>query len=76
VAIDTAAKRRSASGVAYHPLGVGVTPDATQGVAWRQQVAWSYSGIAVDGPSPIADFWCALTGSSAITGGGDLETLG
>lgn len=45
MAIDTAAKRRSAAGVAFLPLGPGVTPDATKPVAWRQQSAWGYSGI-------------------------------
>lgn len=47
MAIDTAAKRRSAGGVAFLPLGPGVTPDAAKPVAWRQQAAWSYSGISL-----------------------------
>lgn len=45
MAIDTAAKRRSAAGVPFLPLGPGVTPDASKPVAWRQQSAWGYSGI-------------------------------
>ncbi len=48
MAIDTAPKRRSVAGIAAHPLGPAVTPDATPGVEWRQQVAWGYSGIAPD----------------------------
>lgn len=46
MAIDSAEKRRSAAGVAFLPLGPGVTPNASKDVEWRQQSAWSYSGIA------------------------------
>lgn len=45
MAIDTAAKRRSAAGLPFLPLGPGVTPDAGKGQAWRQQAGWGYSGI-------------------------------
>lgn len=45
MAIDTASKRRSAAGVAFLPLGPGVTPNSAKPVSWRQQAAWSYSGI-------------------------------
>lgn len=45
--IDTAEKRRSAAGVAFFVVGPGVTPTASKDVEWRQQSAWSYSGIAV-----------------------------
>jgi hypothetical protein len=48
--IDTAAKRRSAAGVAFLPLGPGVTPNAAKNAAWRQQAGWGYSGIAADAP--------------------------
>jgi hypothetical protein len=48
--IDTAAKRRSAGGVAFLPLGPGVTPNAAKNAAWRQQAGWGYSGIAADSP--------------------------
>lgn len=47
MAIDTAAKRRAAGGVAFLPLGPGVTPDAAKPNTWRQQAAWSYSGISL-----------------------------
>lgn len=64
MAIDTAAKRRSAAGVPFLPLGPGVTPDATPGIAWRQQVAWSYSGITTISFSPqiyTANVFCNIT---------------
>lgn len=52
MAIDTADKRRSVAGV---PLGTGITPDATNSLAWRQQVGWSYSGIPAASP-PVGTF--------------------
>ena len=52
MAIDTAEKRRSAAGVGFLPLTPGVTPNAAKDVEWRQQSAWSYSGIAPAGPGP------------------------
>lgn len=74
MAIDTAAKRRSVASVAFLPLGEGVTPDATPGVEWRQQVGWGYSGIAAgaDGGEEDTPFWCSLTGMSGMTGGSDI----
>lgn len=45
MAIDNAEKRRSAGGAGFHPLGPGVTPTADKDTDWRQQSAWSYSGI-------------------------------
>lgn len=47
MAIDTAEKRRSAAGVPFVVLGPGVTPNAAKDQEWRQQSAWSYSGILV-----------------------------
>jgi hypothetical protein len=49
MAIDTAEKRRSVSGVGFLPLIPGVTPELSKDVDWRQQAGWSYSGVAVDG---------------------------
>lgn len=49
MAIDTAAKRRSASGTQALPIPV-VTPNASKPVAWRQQAAGTYSGIAPSAP--------------------------
>lgn len=48
--IDTAEKRRSAAGVPSLPVGPGVTPDASQDEAWRQQAGWGYSGIPTSAP--------------------------
>lgn len=45
MAIDSAAKRRSAGGLPF-PLGPGVTPNSAKDAAWRQQVAWGYGGAA------------------------------
>lgn len=47
MAIDTAEKRRSAGGVAFLPLGPGVTPNSSKDNEWRYQSGWSYSGILV-----------------------------
>lgn len=49
MAIDTAAKRRSVSGITY--LVPGVTPNASKPVAWRQQSGWGYSGIEPGEPA-------------------------
>jgi len=46
MAIDTAAKRRGASGIPSFPLGPGVTPDSDKDTFWRQTVGWGYGGIA------------------------------
>lgn len=53
MAIDSAAKRRNVSGIAAIPLGPGVTPNASPGVAWRQQVGWGYAGIAPAVADPL-----------------------
>lgn len=50
MAIDSAEKRRAVAGIAAHPMGPAVTPNASKDAEWRQQVAWSYSGIAADEP--------------------------
>lgn len=56
MAINSAELRRSASGVPFFPLGPGVTPNSDKDKEWRQQVAWSYSGIA----ATVADFSSVL----------------
>lgn len=43
MAIDTAQKRRSISGIPF--LLPGVTPNATQDNAWRRASAWNYTGL-------------------------------
>lgn len=50
MAIDSAAKRRSAAGVGFFLVGPGVTPDATPDQFWRQSAAWSYGGILAGAP--------------------------
>lgn len=45
--IDTAEKRRSVAGIT---TGHGITPNASEDAEWRQQVGWSYSGIAAETP--------------------------
>lgn len=55
MAIDSAEKRRSAAGVPFLPLGPGVTPNASKDAEWRQQVAWSYSGISAGAPLFFAE---------------------
>lgn len=47
MAIDTAAKRRAASGIPFLPLGPGVTPNVDRDAFWRATVAWSYSGLTI-----------------------------
>jgi len=51
MAIDTAAKRRSAAGIPGIPLGVGVTPDTDKDQFWRQCAGWGYGGILAGAPS-------------------------
>ena len=53
MAIDTAEKRRSASGVGFFPLGPGVTPTVGKDQEWRQQSVWSYSGILAGAPLSV-----------------------
>jgi hypothetical protein len=51
MAIDTAAKRRSAAGVPFLPLGPGVSPDSDKDAFWRQCAGWGYGGIAAASPT-------------------------
>lgn len=51
MAIDSASKRKSVAGIT---VGWGITPDGTPGAEWRQQVAWTYSGIATASPGDNA----------------------
>lgn len=65
MAIDSAAKRRSVAGLT---VGWGITPDAAALAAWRQTVAWSYSGILA-GAAAIASLLCASVSISPAVGG-------
>lgn len=47
MAIDSAEKRRSAANIGYWLIGPGVTPNASPDAEWREQAAYTYSGIAV-----------------------------
>ena len=53
MAIDTAEKRKSVSGVGFPPLIPGVTSNASQDQEWRQESAWSYSGILAGAPPAV-----------------------
>ena len=50
MAINTAEKRRSISGVPFFLGGPGVTPNALKDAEWRQESCYSYSGILVAAP--------------------------
>ncbi|MCK5613527.1 hypothetical protein KAR91_67275 [Candidatus Pacearchaeota archaeon] len=45
MAIDTAEKRRSVSGV-HWAVAPGVTPESAKDAEWRSEAAYSYSGIS------------------------------
>lgn len=52
MAIDTAEKRRGALSITGF-AGPGVTPDATPGTTWRQEVWRGYPGIASAPPGGV-----------------------
>lgn len=70
MALDTAAKRRSAIGVSYHYYSPGVTPDATPGVEWRQQSGHGLSSIAAAQPVEVPN----VVGETEAAGTTTLET--
>lgn len=45
MAIDNAEKRKSISGISLPFFAPGVTPNASKDQEWRQESAWTYSGI-------------------------------
>lgn len=55
MAIDTAEKRKSISGIPC--LVPGVTPNASKDQEWRQQSAWSYSGILATSADSVTWSW-------------------
>jgi hypothetical protein len=55
MAIDTAEKRKSISGIPF--LLPGVTPNSSKDQEWRQEVAYSYSGILAAAPSSLDWSW-------------------
>ena len=58
MALNTAARRRAASGVPFLPVGPGVTPDAARGPFWRAAAAWSLVPTPVVG-AIVAPVWTA-----------------
>ena len=55
MAIDSAEKRKSISGINY--FGPGVTPNSGQDQEWRQESGYSYSGIAAASPGGFQVVW-------------------
>lgn len=68
MAIDTAEKRKAISGVGGPPLIPGVTPlGSALDQGWRQEAAWSYSGILATAPTAVAQasvmtMWAGIVG--------------
>ncbi len=69
MAIDSAEKRKSISGINYfHP---GVTPNSGKDQEWRQESGYGYSGIAAASPvgssptSPIISYYLSLLAGHA-----------
>ena len=54
MAIDTAEKRKSISGINY--FMPGVTPNSGQDQEWRQEAGYGYSGIAAEGGIPFSSY--------------------
>jgi hypothetical protein len=65
MAIDTAAKRKSVSGILTALTIVGVTADATPGPEWRQTAGWGYEGISTSPPPAFAP---TLMGAADVYG--------
>lgn len=57
MAIDTAEKRKSISGISLPFFAPGVTPNASKDQEWRQESAWSYSGILAGGVTTFTWTW-------------------
>lgn len=57
--------------------GLPISP-GTLGQDDKQQLLWDYPGVlwAAGGGPIVTPFWCALTGMSGITGGGDILEMG
>lgn len=61
MAIDTRDKRQSAAWVGF-PGAVSVFPAGSIGAAAREQIAWTYRGIAADAPAAVTAPWMSLLG--------------
>lgn len=56
--------------------GLPLSP-STFGQDDQQQLLWGFPEVLWMSGSPVvATFWCALTGMSGITGGGDILEMG
>lgn len=53
MAIDTAEKRRSVSGLLV--IAPGVTPNADKDAEWRQEVGFGFYGLAAQAQQPYYD---------------------
>jgi hypothetical protein len=63
MAIDTAEKRRSLSGI-QHTLMPGLTVNVAKDQEWRQESGWSYSGILATGAA--AEVRVVMIGSRVL----------
>jgi len=77
MAIDTAERRKSVSGV-WIPLVPGVTPNSAKDQEWRQESNWSYSGIlastVVAGP-PVEPIGVAVLDPVLVRGRGRVDSV-
>jgi hypothetical protein len=53
MAIDSAEKRKSISGIGMYFTAPGVTPNASKDMEWRQEASWGYSGILVGAAATV-----------------------
>lgn len=68
MAIDSAKKRKSVSGVPFLPFAPGVTPNASPDSEWRAQAAWGYSGVFLAGGTQYMQSLSAtVTVSTSLT---------
>lgn len=65
MAIDTAEKRASISGI-HFISGPGVTPNSAQDQEWRQESGYGYSGILAGGASVSTSRRTIFAGSFAM----------
>jgi len=54
MAIDSAEKRRSISGIPFFMRGPGVTPNSLKDAEWRQEAGYTYSGIVLASGAVVA----------------------
>ena len=52
--LDTAEKRKAASGKHLYAAGPGVTNNAIHDQEWRQEAGYGYAGILADAPKAAA----------------------